>query len=424
MNRIILHLDFNSFFASVEQQANPFLRGKAIAVAGKGKHSIDVAQAYRSNTRHNIDQANYHRTVVTTASIEAKRRGIKTAMSSLEAKRICPDLIMIPGDPHKYSEITGRFMKILRRYADAVELFSTDEAFADLTLASEDYFGATMLAERIRSDIRREIGTYCRASIGIAPNKLAAKLACESAKPYGLTVVRPEQLESFAATQDLQAICGIGSRIAQRLNDMGIMSIATLAKEPLARLVEEFKSYGYFLYFASRGIGDDQVTDTEDPPKSIGHSYTFPHDLREEDEIKKNLLALCDKVAWRMRRDGYTATRLSVYVRYQDFGGAGMERRYKEPMEDGLSIFKNAWKLIDGIRDPNFGIRLLGVSTSGLSTGQIPKSLFLKPEKIHKTLEALDKLQTRYGSGVWQRAATLGTMFKERTSGWHYDHEV
>src|SRR5688572_19309134 len=105
MNKIILHLDFNSFFASVEQQANPFLRGKPIAVAGKGKHSIDVAQAYRSNTRHRIDQANYHRTVVTTASIEAKRLGVKTAMSSLEAKRICPELIMIPGDPHKYSEI-------------------------------------------------------------------------------------------------------------------------------------------------------------------------------------------------------------------------------------------------------------------------------------------------------------------------------
>lgn len=424
MDKIILHLDFNSFFASVEQQANPFLRGKAVAVAGKGKHSIDVASSHRSKNRFKISQTNYSRTVVTTASIEAKKRGVKTAMSSVEARKICPELIIIPGDPHKYSEITDRFLKILRRHCDVVEQFSTDEAFADLSVAGQDYFGATMIAQRIRDDVRKEIGSYCTASIGVAPNKLAAKLACESMKPNGLTVVRPEQLETFVQNQDLQAICGIGPRIARKLETMGVSTTATLQKIPLFDLVREFKSYGYFLYFAARGIGDDEVIEGESTPKSVGHSYTFPHDLRTEHEIKKNLLALCDKVAWRMRRDGYTANRLSVYVRYQDFGGSGTERRYKEPMQDGLDLFKNAWNLVDGIRNPNYGIRLLGVSASGIAEGEMPKSLFQKPEKIRDTLKALDKIQTRYGSGIWQRGATMGTLFKERTSGFHYDHQV
>lgn len=424
MPKIILHLDFNSFFASAEQQANPFLRGKPIAVAGKGKHSIDVAQAHRAKTRFKINQANYQRTVVTTASIEAKRRGVKTAMSSIEAKRICPELIIIPGDPHKYSQITSRFLTILERYADAVEQFSTDEAFADITMAAGDYFGATMLAQRIRSDIQREIGRFCTASIGIAPNKLVAKLACESKKPNGLTVVMPEHVQAFVVSQELQAVCGIGPRIERRLHTLGITSMRILYETPLHTLVGEFKSYGYFLYFAARGVGDDEVTNEEVPPNSVGHSYTFPHDLRTPKEIKKNLLALCDKVAWRMRRDKFISTRLSVYVRYGDLGGAGTEKQYKEPMEDGLDLFKNAWQLIERVRNPNHGVRLLGVSASGLAQGEAPRSLFLKPEKIHKALKSLDALQTRYGSGIWQRAATLGTVFKERTSGWHYDHEV
>jgi len=287
-----------------------------------------------------------------------------------------------------------------------------------------------MLAQRIRDDIKREVGRYCTVSIGVAPNKLAAKLACESKKPNGLTVVRPEQLESFVRHQELQAICGIGPRIERRLHRMGITSMEVLQQTPLHQLVDQFKSYGFFLYDAARGLGDDHVEEKNETPKSVGHSYTFPHDLRTESEITKNLLVLCDKVAWRMRRDGLIATKLHVYVRYQKnpssegFSGVGTEKRYKEPMADGLDIFKNAWKLVDGIRDPNIGIRLLGVSAGGILQTDMPKSLFKKPEKMFSTLVALDTLQTSYGSGIWQRAATIGTVLKERTSGWHYDHAV
>lgn len=423
MKKIILHLDFNSYFASVEQQANPFLRGKAVAVAGKGKQSIDVAAAHRDHIRHRIEQSNLHRTVVTTASKEAKRMGVKTAMSSLEAKRICPELIIIPGDPHKYSEITKRFLSILRNHADAVEQFSTDEAFADLTIAAGDYFSATMIAQHIRDEIKQSCGEACTVSIGIGPNKLIAKLASESVKPNGLTVVQPHEAGDFVLTRDLQDVCGIGPRIEHRLHELGIMSIKALRRTPRSVLLDAFKQYGHFLYSAARGVGDDFVQNEEAPPKSIGHSYTFATDLIEPKDIQTGLLTLCDRVAWRMRRDGFIATHLSVHARYKDFNGIGTRKRFHEYMEDGLELYQNAWKLLDAKRTPRLPIRLLGVSASGLLRAKPPKRLFKKDEKMSRALEALDKIQTRYGSGSWQRASTMNIEFKERTSGWHYDHE-
>ena len=424
MSRIILHLDFNSYFASVEQQANPFLRGKPIAVAGKGKHSIDVSGAHAGSTHYNVKHARLRRTVVTTASKEAKQLGVKTAMGSLEALQICPELIVVPGDPKKYSVMTKRFLAILRKHAGAVEQFSTDEAFADITVAAGDWMGAVMVAQMIREDIKRSIGPACTVSIGIAGNKLLAKLACESVKPNGLTVVRPKKAAAFVRTCDLQAICGIGPNITKRLHAIGVSTTRGLQRVPLYKLVNEFDSYGQFLYLAARGLGDDHVNEENEDPKSIGHSYTFPTDLDTPQEIKKNLLALCDKVAWRMRRDGFVATHISVYARYKTFGGAGTQKQFKEPMEDGRELYKNAWKLINNVRDPDAPIRLLGVSAGGLLRARMPANLFPKAEKMHRTLSALDQLQHRYGAGIWQRARTLHTEFKERTSGWHYDHEV
>lgn len=404
MPKIIIHIDFNSYFASVEQQANPFLRGKPIAVGGK--------------------QGRLERTVVTTASREAKALGIKTAMSSLQAKRIMPDLIMIQGDPHKYSEITHRFLNILKKHCDSVEQFSTDEAFGDITISAEDYFGAVFVAQMIRREIKEQCGEFCKASIGIGPNKIIAKLASESVKPNGLTVIRPDDVQDFVLSCNLEDVCGIGPRIERRLNEMGISSLQDLLDTPLKHLTNEFKSYGNFLYAIARGLGDDFVNGESVDPKSIGHSYTHAYDLYDESEIQKNLLALCDKVAYRMRRDGFIATHLSVYARYSGFGGVGTQKRFKEPMEDGLMLHRAAWSLLDNIRDQNLGIRLLGISASGLIKTKMPESLMQKDQKTHKVLIALDKIQARFGSKSWQRAATLGTVFKERSSGWHYDHEM
>ncbi|MFZ2681492.1 MAG: DNA polymerase IV [Patescibacteria group bacterium] len=421
---IILHLDFNSYFASVEQQANPFLRGLPIAVTGKGRNSIDVARAHRSSGRINIDQLQFQRSVVTTASKEAKTLGVKTAMGTWQAKQICPELLIIPGDPQKYGEITDRFLSILNEYADKVQQFSTDEAFADVTTASGgDYLGAIFLAQRIRADIAQECGHFCTLSIGIASNKFLAKLASESKKPHGLTCVPPHEAEDFVLSRPLSDFCGIGRQIEKHLERLGATSVATLRRLPLPLLLHEFKSYGYFLYNSSRGLGSD-ILDGLEAPKSIGNSYTFPHDLTSDTEIYMNLLALADRVAWRMRKQNFLATQLSAYVRYADFGSHGINKRSQEPILDGLDLANIAWRHLANHLQVNKGVRLIGLSASGLIDLKGCNPLFNQEQRKRRALEALDKVAEKYGSGTWQRASTLKTQFKERVSGWHYDHKT
>ncbi|MBI5369754.1 DNA polymerase IV [Candidatus Uhrbacteria bacterium] len=203
---IILHIDMNSYFASVEQQANPFLRGKPIGITGKHQE----------------------RSIIATASIEAKRLGVKTAMSTWEAKQICPSLILYPGDPEKYSDITRRFNATYREFTDRVESFSVDESFLDLSERTPDYFGAACIALTIRQRLKEELGEYITASIGIAPNKLMAKLSSESVKPNGLTVTPPQQVLNLLDRSALQDLCGIGPCIEQRLNALGIFTFKQL----------------------------------------------------------------------------------------------------------------------------------------------------------------------------------------------------
>lgn len=421
-DRIILHIDFNSFFASVEQQANPFLRGKPIAITGKSKRALDSADL-PAGFRLEVKQTDMTRTVVTTASKEAKALGVKTAMSSHEAKRIAPELIMIPGDPRKYSEITHRFLAILKRYTPLVEQFSMDEAFADLTDIAEDYMGATMVAQMIRNDIARECGEACTVSLGIAPNKTMAKLACESKKPSGLTVVPYWQVEDFVLRQPLAAICGIGFRIEARLAGMGITSMRELKRKSRSELRAAFKQYGDFLYDIARGRGSTIVSPEKEDPKSIGHSYTFPHNLIHTYEINRHLLAISEKVAFRLRKQGFYATRLNIYLRYGNKRGDGMSFRFKDPIADSLDLYKQALRCMQKIRNTQEGIRLIGLSVSGLVKSPPPVSLWPKQEKHYGTLLAVDKLSHRYGFGTIKRGATANLSFKERVSGWHYDHE-
>ncbi len=411
----------NSYFASVEQQANPFLRGKAIGVTGKRKE----------------------RTVVAAASREAKKLGVKTAMSTWEAQRILPSIILVAGDPEKYGDITRRFNTIFRDYTDLVEQFSVDESFLDVTDTAKDYLGATAIALTIRDRLRQECGELITASIGIAPNKLLAKLSSERVKPDGITVTQPHQLISLLDSVELQDICGIGPRIADRLDRMGIRTVRQLREHRLDELVAEFKSYGYWLHHAAHGRGDDEVNPNAEDPKSVGHSYTLPTNTDDPHVVSHYLLTLCDKVAWRLRRDGFAAKCVTVYFRYGDFSGDGRQRRFQEPVNDGLRLFEIAWSLIqshfssrggsafggsgvrtDGTKVPRKSVRLIGISASQLVTGSTSMPLFKKDQKMISTLSALDKLQTRYGDHVWTRASLLGTDVLARTSGFRYDHEL
>ncbi len=421
MSRLILHIDFNSFFASVEAQANPFLRGKAFAVAGKGKGAIDRDAGKTQGTRTDLRDLTHLRSVVTTASREAKNLGIKTAMGTWEALRIIPNLPILPGDPRKYADITSRFLKILRTHCDAVEQFSTDEAFADITTAGGDRLGAILLAQIIRADIVKHIGATCTASIGIAPNKVIAKLASESVKPNGITFIAPEDAMAFVASRKLDEICGIGKQLQKRLETLGITSILTLRAAPLHILIREFGSYtGNFLWNVSRGIGDDHVSTVEDDPKSVGHSYTFPRDLLTVDDMHDNLLALSDMVARRLRAQKLRAATISAFARYGDFGGDGVTTTLSEPVADGLVLFSSVFNALRRVTNLDRGVRLLGITTSNLRSARAT-SLFRTDQRRERVITALDLVTKKYGASAWRRASTLNTAFLERVSGWHYD---
>ncbi len=410
-----MHVDMNSYFASVEQQANPFLRGKAIGVTGK---RFDLNR-----------QGEAQRSIIATASREAKALGVKTAMSTVEALRICPTLLIIPGDPEKYSEITHRFVSLFHEFTDNVQQTSVDECYLDITKEANDYFGATIIAQAIRERLKDLCGEWITASIGIGPNKLIAKLGSESHKPNGLTVVRPGEVLPFLNTLELRDFCGIGYRTEQHLAELGVTTVQGLRDYPVDKLIQEFKSWGRWLHEAAWGRDAFAVEAEEEEQKSFGHSYTFPHDIDDVREIKRNLLAMCDKVAWRLRREGLKAGLVSVSFRYGHFdklhtsgGSHGQQHRFQEPTADGLVLFTIVWSLVETWWDGT-PVRLIGVSASMLTRGQGQHSLFKKNQNVAAVVDALDKIQTRYGSASWTRASCLGIEFRARSSGWHYDHE-
>lgn len=406
VNRIVMHIDMNSYFASVEQQANPFLRGKPIGITGKHQK----------------------RSIIATASVEAKRLGVKTAMSTWEAKRVCPSLILYPGDPEKYADIMHRFNDIYREYTERVEEFSVDESFLELTQETTDYLGAIWIALEIRERLKKKLGEHITASIGIAPNKLIAKLASGRVKPNGLTVVPPARVMSLLDQSALQNLCGIGPRIEKRLNDIGIFTFEQLRHFPLDLLVHTFKSYGIWLHNAAWGRDiSNPITVSHSASRdrvSYGHTYTLPENTDNPREMKCYMLGLSDRVAWRLRRDGQLARRVHAYLRYHDFTGTVQQYLMREPTADGLILFKTAWHLIERFRDDTKSVRLLGLSVSYLLPGQEPQSLFKKERRMRVLQHALDLIQKRYGPRAWTRASTLTVDFKTRSSGFHFDHEL
>ena len=213
-HRTVMHIDMNSFFASVEQAANPNLKGKPIIVTGSQQ-----------------------RTVVLTASYEARKFGVKTGMMLHEAKRLCPALIMVPADNRKYTHTSSQIMKMMQDYTPEVEVFSIDEAWLDVTHSLGIFGSAENIAYQIKSRIRHQFDITC--SIGIAPNKLLARLASEMQKPDGLTIITPEDVSRILETMPIKELCGIGKKTERQLNLMGIRTCGELGRCDEQRLVRK-----------------------------------------------------------------------------------------------------------------------------------------------------------------------------------------
>ena len=385
MERVILLIDMDAFFASVEQQCNPALRGKPIAVIGGGK-----------------------RTVVTTASYEARKWGVKTGMNLHEAGQRCPELIVVTGNNDKYTHTCTELKKIYLKYTPLVEIYSIDEAFLDVTASQHLFGGPLKIGERIKREIRSRFGI--NATVGIGPNKLIAKLAADLSKPDGLRWIKPGEVSEVLEGLPPDELWGIGKRMAAHLKAMGIKTCGELSRMHPGVLRSRFGIVGERLRWMARGIDETPVVSDPEAEdiRSIGHSMTLPEDIFRISEIDRYLLILSDMVTFRARRYGYAGKTVSVVIRYRSFHTFSVHQKLSLPTSDTHLVYCTTKDMVRSVRlrEP---VRLLGVSLGCLVRNMPQQSLFSKQNRRRRFLETVDDIRCRYGKGILFWAASLQT---------------
>jgi DNA polymerase-4 len=292
--RRILHIDMDAFFSAVEQKRRPELVGKPVVVGGEGDPT--------------------KRGVVSTASYEARKFGIHSAMPLRTAYRLCPDAVFLPVDYEEYSRVSEEVKAILREFGSDIEDVGIDEAFLDISSINKS---AEEIAEEIRKRIKDKTGLTC--SIGIAPNKLLAKIASDIQKPEGLTILTEDDIRSRIWPLSVRKLWGVGPKTEASLKEKGVQTIGDLASLSLDRLIEEFgQSYGNYLYEASKGIDESPLV-THWEPKSISRETTFQRDADNWQFIAKTLADLTREVVTGMKEEGYQGRTVTVKIRFNDF---------------------------------------------------------------------------------------------------------
>ena len=375
MKRVILLIDMDAYFASVEQRANPSWRNKPIIVCGKG------------------------RTVVTTASYPAREYGVKTGMTLPEAKKLCPEIITVYGNPEKYIDTSLRIHRMLLEFTDQVEVFSIDESFLDITNISREGFSALEISRKIKERLKGEIGLTC--SIGIGPNKLIAKLASKVQKPDGLVEIRKEDVQDFFSglpVEELQGV-GVGKKIAQKLKSLGISTAKQLGEASISLLTAHFGIWGYHLKKMGKGEGSSLVGrySEHEQEKSIGHSHTLPKDTRDLVVIKAYLRMLSEKVGVRLRDANLMGKTVNLVVRYSDFNTFIRQRSLKYYIKTGYEIYSTAYRIFEKILPLEKAVRLLGVSISRLSVDDRQRFLLQSMEREQRLVETVDMINEKYG---------------------------
>ena len=386
MNRVIIHVDMNAYFASIEQKANPLLRGKPLLV---------VADSRR-------------RSVVMTSSYEARKFGVKTGMNLWEAKKLCPQAIAVDGNSDKYLDSTRKILQVLESFSSQVEMFSCDEAYLDVTGSLKCFHAdGAGLGRMLKEKVKAVTGLAC--SVGVAPNKLLAKLASDRKKPDGLTVIPPEEVESFLADTPIEELCGIGDRLKGHLNRLGVTTCKQLGEMDQGFLENYFGVWGYWLKRMGQGRDDSPVKllGDEEDAKSVGHSTTFPKDTPDDDIIKSYLLLLSEKVASRMRDHHYQGRTVSLYVRYKDFSGAGKQKAVQNHIDDGYEIYRIALSILHQFRPLPQPDRLLGVSVSSLIRTQWQEFLIDSMTLRRELNGVCDAMNHKFGQFTLKPASLL-----------------
>jgi DNA polymerase IV len=380
----VLHVDMDAFFASVEVRRRPELAGTPVIVGGAG-----------------------NRGVVTSATYEARRYGVHSAMPTSRALRLCPTATVLPGDMALYSEVSRAVMALFRSISPLVEPISLDEAFIDVRGAGRRLGDAAEIGEYIRARVYDEQGITC--SVGVAPTKFVAKLASTRAKPDGMLVVRPAEVMDFLHPLPVGALWGVGPKTEEVLLRLGLKTVGDLAHVPAKTLQRAVgAAAGGHLHELAWGRDPRRVVPDE-PEKSTGHEETFSTDIDDPAVIHRELLLLSERTAARLRSGGWLARTVSIKVRFADFATITRSRTLDVPTDVGQELYDTARGLFDALGLDRARIRLVGVRAERLiDAGSAPQQLELGARE-HGRREAelaVDRAARRFGAGA-VRPATL-----------------
>lgn len=408
--RAVLHVDLDAFFASVEQLDHPEWRGKPLIVGG------DPGR----------------RGVVSTASYEARRFGVHSAMPSTRAAQLCPDAIWVPGSYDRYREMSQRVFEIFRTESPRVQPISIDEAFIDVTPGEYSAEHPVAIARRIRARIA-ELGIT--GSVGVATSKTLAKIASEVNKPDGLTVVCEGEEASFLAPRPVREMSGIGPKTATRLANLGISTLGELAALDDETAKQVLGANGPGLVLRARGIDTRPVHDN-DPVKSVSNERTFVTDVRDAGELEAVVDMLSAKVGQRLRRKGIAGRIVSIKLRFSDFTTRTVRRTLSASTDDELAFAPVARELVRSIWTPGVGVRLLGVGISGFEkrseqltlipepASGTPAEKPAPPQRRGDLVRGIDAVRARFGDEAvhFGRDLIHGKRMRKATETGH-DHD-
>ena len=380
---MILHIDMDAFYASVEQLDDPRLKNKCVIVGGTS-----------------------NRGVVSAASYEARQFGIHSAMPIYQAKQKCPHAIFVPPRMGRYKDVSKKIMTILKNFSPLVEPVSIDEAYLDVTGCQRLFGGPREIAWEMKRKIREAVGLTC--SVGVAPNKFLAKIASDMEKPDGLTVILPEAVAAFIDALPIKKVPGVGKKMFRQLELLGIRTLGDVQQLPEKSLIRHLGKFGKRLRSLSSGSDDSPVT-PHAPHKSISSERTLAADTRDARLLKRHILSQAGEVARQLRQAGLRAKTITIKIKDADFKTATRRTTIAVPTQSSETIYKHAARLLNDYKTSK-KIRLIGVGTSGFSTVSASVQLGLFDanedaaddwEKIDMTLDSISK---KFGRDVVGRA--------------------
>ncbi len=396
MTSHILHVDMDAFFVSAELVRRPDLRGLPVVVGGTGG-----------------------RGVVAAASYEARSFGIFSAMSTYQARRLCPRAIFLQGDHSYYASISSKVMEIFERYTPLVEPISLDEAFLDVGGSVRLHGSPFEIAQSIRRDINHEQGLTC--SVGIAPNKFLAKLATEEAKPspgpkgpvpgLGVKIVEEYEIQEFLDPLPVRSLWGVGPVTVARLDQIGVTTVLQLRNFPRDSLIQALgKTQGAHLHRLAHGV-DERNVEARQNIKSLSHEETFSEDLYSEQRVTTEIFRMADAVGKRLRGLGILGATVNLKVRLKDFSTFTRSVTLPNPTDSGKVVGRNAVNLLESI-ETSSGVRLLGVGVSNLTESDLGLQLSFDdieggdPE-WRDAEKAIDQIHEKFGTQSIGAASTL-----------------